>query len=184
MNCLAITVDHYKTIIINLLLVKAFNISVARLELFSIIFSFHFCIVPGLAGGKMSSSEEESKIDLLDPPEAVKRKLKKAFCEPGKIEDNGVIAFVKHVILPIFGEFTLQRKPDFGGPIEYKVYSNIEEDYKSELLHPGDLKASVEIYLNKLLAPIRKKFEDPELKKLSESAYPVPVKNKGKPKSK
>ncbi|XP_074605093.1 tyrosyl-tRNA synthetase [Brevipalpus obovatus] len=139
-------------------------------------------MIPGLAGGKMSSSEEESKIDLLDPPEVVKRKLKKAFCEPGKIEDNGVLAFVKHVVLPIFGEFTLQRKPDFGGPIEYKVYSNIEEDYKSETLHPGDLKASVEIYLNRLLAPIRQKFEDPDLKKLAESAYPVLVKNKGKPK--
>uniref|UniRef100_A0A8D8Y8X7 Tyrosine--tRNA ligase n=1 Tax=Cacopsylla melanoneura TaxID=428564 RepID=A0A8D8Y8X7_9HEMI len=39
-------------------------------------------MVPGLAGGKMSSSEEDSKIDLLDPPAVVKKKLKKAFCEP------------------------------------------------------------------------------------------------------
>lgn len=44
-------------------------------------------------------------------------------------------------------------------------------------IHPGDLKASVELALDKLLDPIRKKFETPELKKLTTSAYPVPSKN-------
>lgn len=57
--------------------------------------------VPGLTGGKMSSSEEESKIDLLDSPSVVKKKLKKAFCEPGNIADNGVLAFAKHVIFSL-----------------------------------------------------------------------------------
>ncbi|CAL1284263.1 unnamed protein product [Larinioides sclopetarius] len=59
-------------------------------------------MVPGLTGGKMSSSQEDSKIDLLDNPSTVKKKLKKAFCEPGNLEDNGVLAFVKHVLLPLF----------------------------------------------------------------------------------
>lgn len=49
----------------------------------------------------MSSSEEDSKIDLLDSAAQVKKKLKKAFCEPGNIADNGVLAFVKHVLLPL-----------------------------------------------------------------------------------
>ena len=49
----------------------------------------------------MSSSDEDSKIDLLDSAGAVKKKLKKAFCEPGNIADNGVLSFVKHVILPL-----------------------------------------------------------------------------------
>ncbi|THH14200.1 hypothetical protein EW146_g6115, partial [Bondarzewia mesenterica] len=40
-------------------------------------------MVPGLAGGKMSSSDPDSKIDFLDPPEVVRRKIKKAFCEEG-----------------------------------------------------------------------------------------------------
>ncbi|CAB4066639.1 YARS [Lepeophtheirus salmonis] len=34
-------------------------------------------MVPGLTGSKMSSSEEDSKIDLLDAPAAIKKKLKK-----------------------------------------------------------------------------------------------------------
>lgn len=59
-------------------------------------------LVPGLAGGKMSSSEEDSKIDILDSPAAVKKKLKKAFCEPGNISENGLLAFSKHVIFGLF----------------------------------------------------------------------------------
>lgn len=91
-------------------------------------------MVPGLTGGKMSSSEEESKIDLLDPPEVIKRKLKKAFCEPGNIEDNGILAFVKHVILPLnANQFRVIRKPDFGGPIIYTTYSDIEKDFKEQV---------------------------------------------------
>lgn len=52
----------------------------------------------------MSSSEEDSKIDLLDTPAGVKKKLKKAFCEPGNTDDNGLLSFVKHVIFSLFKE--------------------------------------------------------------------------------
>lgn len=58
-------------------------------------------LVPGLTGTKMSSSDEDSKIDLLDSPAQVKKKLKKAFCEPGNIADNGVLSFCKHVLFPL-----------------------------------------------------------------------------------
>jgi len=50
----------------------------------------------------MSSSEVDSKIDLLDSPATVKKKLKKAFCEPGNIIENGLLAFAKHVIFGLF----------------------------------------------------------------------------------
>lgn len=41
-----------------------------------------------------------------------------------------------------------------------------------QAIHPGDLKASVEVALNQLLEPIRKKFQSPELRKLNNTAYP------------
>lgn len=136
-------------------------------------------MVPGLAGGKMSSSEEDSKIDLLDTPAAVKKKLKKAFCEPGNVTENGVLAFVKHVLFNLFNEgFTVHRNPENGGDRTYSTYEELELVFSKEELHPGDLKAAVEIYINKLLEPIRKKFEDPKLKKLTERAYPSPSKQK------
>ncbi|KAI9462608.1 tyrosine tRNA ligase [Russula earlei] len=65
-------------------------------------------MVPGLAGGKMSSSDPDSKIDFLDPPDAVRRKIKKAFCEEGNVTDNGVLAFVEAVLIPI-SELRLER---------------------------------------------------------------------------
>jgi tyrosyl-tRNA synthetase len=49
----------------------------------------------------MSASDEESKIDLLDSSEEVKKKLKRAFCEEGKVENNGVLAFCGSVLFPL-----------------------------------------------------------------------------------
>ncbi|XP_077976881.1 tyrosine--tRNA ligase, cytoplasmic-like [Glandiceps talaboti] len=138
-------------------------------------------MVPGLTGGKMSSSDEESKIDLLDYPALVKKKLKKAFCEPGNIQENGVLAFAKHVIYPLFKEdekFVIKRDEKFGGDVEYGDFESLQQAFAKEEIHPGDLKAAAEIYLNRLLDPIRKKFDDKEMKKLSSSAYPPPPKTK------
>ncbi|KAH9895737.1 tyrosine tRNA ligase [Cubamyces lactineus] len=58
-------------------------------------------MVPGLGGGKMSSSDPDSKIDFLDAPEVVRRKIKKAFCEEGNVDENGVLSFVEAVLIPI-----------------------------------------------------------------------------------
>jgi len=97
---------------------------------------FLFFAVPGLAGGKMSSSEVDSKIDLLDKPEEVKKKIKRAFCEPGNIEDNGVLAFVKHVLFPIYGEtepFVVERPEKYGGNVEYSNYEAVEKSFMEEV---------------------------------------------------
>uniref|UniRef100_A0A3Q3XLE1 Tyrosine--tRNA ligase n=1 Tax=Mola mola TaxID=94237 RepID=A0A3Q3XLE1_MOLML len=101
-------------------------------------------MVPGLTGTKMSSSEEESKIDLLDSKEDVKKKLKKAFCEPGNIQNNGVLSFVKFVLFPLRGEFCIKRDPKWGGDKTYTEFEEVEKDFAEEIIHPGDLKASVE----------------------------------------
>ncbi|NWU10548.1 SYYC protein, partial [Cephalopterus ornatus] len=135
-------------------------------------------MVPGLTGSKMSSSEEDSKIDLLDRKEDVKKKLKKAFCEPGNVENNGVLSFIKHVLFPLKSEFVVLREEKWGGNKTYTDYEALEKDFAEQVVHPGDLKNSVEVALNKLLDPIREKFNSPELKKLSSAAYPNPSKAK------
>ncbi|XP_056651277.1 tyrosine--tRNA ligase, cytoplasmic [Monodelphis domestica] len=135
-------------------------------------------MVPGLTGSKMSSSEEESKIDLLDRKEDVKKKLKKAFCEPGNVENNGVLAFIRHVLFPLKSEFVILRDEKWGGNKTYTAYSELEKDFANQVVHPGDLKNSVEVALNKLLDPIRERFNAPALKKLSSAAYPDLTKQK------
>merc|ERR550525_725291 len=129
----------------------------------------------------MSSSEADSKIDLLDSPGDIKKKLKKAFCEPGNIADNGVLSFCKFVIFPVAlkGEkFIINRDEKNGGNIEFDDFEALEQCFAKEGVHPADLKGAVEKYLNRLLEPVRKVFESKELKKLTNEAYPPPAKVK------
>ena len=65
-------------------------------------------MVPGLGGGKMSSSDPNSKIDFLDPPATIRKKIKGAFCEEGNVADNGVLSFVEAVLFPI-SQMRLER---------------------------------------------------------------------------
>jgi tyrosyl-tRNA synthetase len=45
----------------------------------------------------------------------------------------------------------------------------LEADYKSEALHPGDLKPAVAKALNEIIEPVRQHFKnDPDAKKLLE----------------
>ena len=56
----------------------------------------------------MSSSDPDSQIDFLDPPDAVWCKINKVFCEEGNVADNGVLAFVEAILIPI-SELRLER---------------------------------------------------------------------------
>ncbi|KAF0524826.1 Nucleotidylyl transferase [Gigaspora margarita] len=138
-------------------------------------------MVPGLAGSKMSSSDPDSKIDLLDDEATVTRKLKKAFCEEGNVTDNGVLSFIKSVLFPLGSlngqtpKFVINRPEKFGGEAIYTDYQSLEDDFREKKVHPGDLKNSASEAINKLLDPIRKKWaSDPELSKLTSRAYPEP----------
>lgn len=70
----------------------------------------------------------------------------------------------------------IERDPAHGGNLTFDTYQALEEAFAKQDVHPGDLKNSLEVHINKLLEPIRKKFETPELKKLTEKAYPPPKK--------
>ena len=79
----------------------------------------------------MSSSEESSKIDILDTPAQLKKKIKKAFCEPGNIQNNGLLSFVKHVLFPLSknNEFIIDRKEEYGGKLVFKSYQELEDTF-------------------------------------------------------
>ncbi len=131
-------------------------------------------LIPGLIGKKMSSSIEESKIDLLDNEEDVERKLKKAEMVIGNT-NNGVMAFLKYVIFTIKKDkkekFIVKRDKKYGGDVEYENYEEIEKDYKEKKLHPLDIKNAVAKEINKLLTIFRKNKK--VLEKLAREAYSV-----------
>jgi len=145
-------------------------------------------MVGGLTGGKMSSSDPNSKIDLLDDAKQVEKKLKKAFCEEGNIENNPILAFIKNVLIPINSlssgkeSFVITRPEKFGGNTTYETYEELEKAFADKQIHPGDLKMSAANALNALLEPIRKEFESPERQELIKNAYPEPVAEPKKPK--
>lgn len=147
-------------------------------------------MVPGLMqGGKMSASDPNSKIDLLEEPKTVKKKINQAFCAPGNIEDNGLLAFVKNVLGPIYElkygdgtfEFFIDRPDKYGGPITFKTYQELEDSFTKEELSPVDLKSGVADAINVLLAPIIEEYKNNKDFQDSETAgYPAPVAEKKK----
>jgi tyrosyl-tRNA synthetase len=51
--------------------------------------------------------------------------LKKAFCEPGNITDNGILSFCKYVIIPVVlrgQDFVVERAPENGGNTNFSSY--------------------------------------------------------------
>ena len=147
-------------------------------------------MVPGLGqGGKMSASDPNSKIDLLEEPKQVKKKINSAFCAPGVVEDNGLLAFIESVVAPIqelkYGsdhfKFDINRPEKFGGPISYTSLNQIKQDFKEQKLAPPDLKSGVSDAINELLAPLREEFQNnPEFQEAEAKGYPPPVVEKTK----
>jgi len=132
-------------------------------------------MVPGLNGPKMSSSDADSKIDLLDDPASVARKVRKAFCEEGNVTENGLLSFAKAVLFPLLDgkEPLLFNRPEkFGGPISFNTYQELEDAFAKKVLYPGDLKNGMVEAINKLLAPLREAFASPEMQELIHQAYP------------
>ncbi|KAF2102195.1 tyrosyl-tRNA synthetase [Rhizodiscina lignyota] len=136
-------------------------------------------MVPGLQGGKMSASDPDSKIDLLDEPDIVRRKLKKAFAPPLEVEGNGVLSFVEYVLLPAgvlrhgSPRFKVERRE--GEPLVYTDIKKMQEDYKADILSPQLLKPAVTSALIEILEPILEDFKkSPEWQDIEKKAYPPP----------
>ena len=129
-------------------------------------------LIPGLIGKKMSASDDESKIDLLDDEKIVKKKLNNADCVAGN-PDNGIMAFLKYVIMTIKQDkkekFIVERDEQYGGNLEYDDYRKIEKDFVAKKLHPLDLKNAVAKEINNLLKLIQR--DRKELEKLTKEAY-------------
>ncbi|TKR96904.1 hypothetical protein L596_010854 [Steinernema carpocapsae] len=114
-------------------------------------------MVPGLTGGKMSSSEEDSKIDLLDSAETVARKVKNAAC-PKDSDDNGVLSFFEHVVLPI----VIPEPVKLEGQ-NYTTAEAIRADFNAGRISEEVLKEYLARFLNGILAQIQESALDDKL---------------------
>jgi len=131
-------------------------------------------LLSGLSGGKMSASDESSKVNLTDSREEVVEKLEAAYCPAGEREDNGVLEYMEYLVFPILDErgadFEIERPEEYGGDLTYERYDELEADFCSGDLHPADLKPAAGAAISEIVAPIRERLTaQPEL--LS-AAYP------------
>jgi len=110
-------------------------------------------------GEKMSSSSPNSMISIQDTKTQIEKKIKKAHCPPELTEENPILEICKYLLFPKFNSITIKRSKEHGGDLEYKSYEKLENDFKNKKLHPLDLKNATSIYLEKLIAPIRKAWK-------------------------
>ncbi|QUC64654.1 tyrosine--tRNA ligase [Nitrosopumilus sp. K4] len=140
----------------------------------------HHKLLPGLSKPadanvevtKMSKSDPNSGIFMHNSDEEIKKKINKAWCEEGNIQNNPLLEISKHVIFHEFKEMSIERPEKFGGNVSYTDYEQLHKDFESKKLHPGDLKQTVGNYLVKIVSPIRDKLNlDEELFQAIKNSY-------------
>lgn len=128
-----------------------------------VILSHHMLM--GLQEGqeKMSKSKPNSAIFMTDTEADVNRKIKRAYCKPGDIDNNPIVDYTEHLIFPALKRknraFVVERPEKHGGKLVYFDSKDLISDFMNELLHPADLKKAVKRELNLLLEPIRTYFK-------------------------
>ncbi|KKP62930.1 MAG: Tyrosyl-tRNA synthetase [Candidatus Roizmanbacteria bacterium GW2011_GWC2_34_23] len=123
---------------------------------------------------KMSKSNPDSAIFMTDTTEDIERKINKAYCLEGDIKENPILEYFKYIIFESFeklriNELRIERPEKFGGNISFKTYTELEKTFAEKKVHPMDLKAVLIKYLDQLIEPVRRHFEeDPNARKLLE----------------
>lgn len=113
----------------------------------------HTPILNGLDGKKMSSSSG-NYISVADSEEEIQKKCQKAFCPP-ECEENPILQILQNHIFPRVTEVNVRRPAKFGGDLTFQDYHALEEAYRKGEIHPLDLKKTVAIYLQDILAGVR-----------------------------
>ncbi|MFA6081378.1 MAG: tyrosine--tRNA ligase [Patescibacteria group bacterium] len=123
---------------------------------------------------KMSKSNPDSAIFMTDTTEDIKRKINKAYCLEGDLKENPILEYYKYIVFESFerlgiSEVKIERPEKFGGNISFKTYADLEKTFAEKKVHPLDLKAVLIKYLDQLIEPVRRHFEEnAEAKKLLE----------------
>lgn len=124
-----------------------------------IIVSHH--MIMGLDGSdKMSKSNPDNTIFMDDSESEVKRKITKAFCEPGNIKCNPLLDWAKWLILPLTWSIDIPGNPKFGEPDKtFSDFDTLEAEFAAQKIFPTELKKGMIAVINKLLNPVRAHFE-------------------------
>ncbi|HLY29029.1 MAG TPA: tyrosine--tRNA ligase [Aggregatilineales bacterium] len=113
---------------------------------------------------KMSKSKPDSAVFIHDSPDEIRRKIRKAFCPP-ETDFNPVLDWAEHLIFHNNEQgLHVERTPENGGNVDFATFEELRDTYAAGKLHPGDLKNAVAQSLIDMLEPVRKRFEQDDLK--------------------
>lgn len=116
-----------------------------------------------LASMKMSKSDPGSAVFIHDSPDAIRDKIRRAFCPPQEVGFNPVLDWIDKLLFRIDGgPVHVDRTPQNGGPVTFERYEDLAGAYASGALHPMDAKAALTERLISMLEPARAHFADPE----------------------
>jgi len=107
----------------------------------------------------MSKSKPENTILLHDSPELIEEKLRKAYCPPKIVEGNPVIEYYRLLAFRANDTVVLKRDQKYGGDLKFSSFKELEEAYKTEKIHPQDLKANMARMLAEMLRGVRDYFD-------------------------
>jgi tyrosyl-tRNA synthetase len=117
----------------------------------------------GLDGTKMSKSDPENAIFMDDEQADIKRKIRKAFCEPGNIEKNPILEYFKYIVFKINNQVTITViNVETNEQVQktFTDYNTLETEFAQQKIHPSDIKPVLINYINEFLTPVRKYIND------------------------
>ena len=126
---------------------------------------------------KMSSSDPSSKIDLLDDEKTIKKKVGSAYCKDCVIDDNTPLVLVKTLLFSVLSilkkDFVINRPEQYGGPMTFTNFKDVEVAFENGSLLPVDLKLGIYDNLSNIMKPVREKFKEEGNKKILFDAYGI-----------
>jgi len=114
---------------------------------------------------KMSKSKPDTAIFMTDSAKQVQKKFNKAHCVDGIVEDNPILEYFYYIIFEKYDEVEINRPEQYGGDYKATSYEQLVEDFKANTIKSIDLKQMVAKYINELLEPTRKHFEENKVAK-------------------
>lgn len=109
---------------------------------------------------KMSKSKPETAIFMTDTAKAGSKKFNKAHSTDGVVEDNPVLEYFKFIIFEKYDSVSIERPEQYGGNYSAPSYDKLVEDFGNNVIKSIDLKQMAAKYINELLEPTRKHFEE------------------------
>ncbi|MDH7475870.1 MAG: tyrosine--tRNA ligase [Microgenomates group bacterium] len=121
---------------------------------------------------KMSKSHPDSAIFMTDTKEDIERKINKAYCPEGVLDENPILEYYKYIIFESLdrlkiNHIVIERPQKFGGNVTLNSFQDLERKFVNKEIHPLDLKTTAVNLIDRLIAPVRRHFEEnPEAREL------------------